>query len=271
MADYWLAPALEQFRTELNAIYPNRDKRSDGWIGDKYHAGSKSDHNPSQWPTAWKGVVRAFDADNDLGPNVTGKTLWDHLVPMLGKHPALGSGAYLIYNGRIISTDRLNEGARKYSGKNPHTGHIHISVGTSAAGYNSEASWGLAEGDDDMPSADEVAQAIMNYGVAREGGQTGGTSLASTLAWLDANIVALHAAINAVPANVLDAPVERAGDESLTSLRSIAAWSDANIVATNELIKAIATAPVDVDALAEKLRVTLGDDVARSLAARLED
>ena len=143
MADYWLAPSLEQFRAEINALYPDRDKRSDGWIGDKYHAGGKSDHNPSQWPPAWKGVVRAFDVDNDLAVGKNAQSLATYLAGLLGRHPALMSGAYLIYNGRIISTDRLREGWRKYSGKNPHTGHIHISVSSSPAGYNSRASWGL--------------------------------------------------------------------------------------------------------------------------------
>jgi len=146
---YWLAPALETLRDEINSLAPNRDRRSDGWIGDKRHAGSKSDHNPSNWPGSWTGVVRAFDFDNDLGNGRDGSTLWDALVPMLGRHAALGSGAYLIYRSRIISTDRLDEGARRYSGTNPHDGHIHVSVGTSAAAYNSTAPWGVME--DDMP------------------------------------------------------------------------------------------------------------------------
>lgn len=152
MAGYWLCPSLEQFRAELNALYPNRDKRSDGWIGDKYHAASDSDHNPLGWrgnPKKWEGPVLAYDADNDLAVGVNAQPLADYLASQLGKHPALMSGAYLIYNGRIISTDRLAEGWRPYYGKNPHTGHIHISVGRSAAAYNSTAPWGL-DGDDDM-------------------------------------------------------------------------------------------------------------------------
>lgn len=160
MADYWLATSLEILRAELNTLYPTRDKRSDGWIGDKYHAGGKSDHNPSQWPPRWAGVVRAFDVDNDLGPGANGQTLVNHLVPMMGKHPALMAGAYLIYNGRIISTDRLREGWRKYSGKNPHTGHVHISVSYAESGYNSIVSWGLGT----VPAGTARSTHHLNYG-----------------------------------------------------------------------------------------------------------
>lgn len=140
---YWLAPALVALRNEVNALWPGRDKTSDGWIGDKRHADSKSDHNPAQWPGAWAGVVRALDLDNDLGPGANGRTLWDALAQQLGKHPALGRGAYLIYDRRIISTDRLREGTRPYTGVNPHTGHIHVSVGTSPDAYNSTVPWGI--------------------------------------------------------------------------------------------------------------------------------
>jgi hypothetical protein len=145
MADYWLAPSLVVLGEEINAAHPGRDKRSDGWIGDKRHAGTKSDHNPSRWPPLWAGVVRARDFDNDLAVGRNAQALVDYLASQLGKHPALGSGAYLIYNNRIISTDRLAEGWRPYSGTNPHEGHFHLSVGRSAAAYNSTAPWGITQ------------------------------------------------------------------------------------------------------------------------------
>lgn len=151
MAAFWLAPSLEIFRAELNELFPDRDKRSDGWIGDKKHAGGKSDHNPSNHPGSWSGVVRAFDADNDIAANFNGQSLVNLLVPLMGVHPALGSGAYLIYNRKILSTDRLAEGWRPYSGVNPHTGHVHISVAKSATGYNSIQPWfGIITGDENV-------------------------------------------------------------------------------------------------------------------------
>jgi hypothetical protein len=35
-----------RLRDQIDRRWPNRDKRSDGWIGDSDHAARKSDHNP---------------------------------------------------------------------------------------------------------------------------------------------------------------------------------------------------------------------------------
>ena len=56
----YLAPSLVQLRNEINRRWPNRDKTSDGWIGDPAHQATKSDHNPDS-----KGCVHALDIDKD--------------------------------------------------------------------------------------------------------------------------------------------------------------------------------------------------------------
>ena len=61
---YYLAPSLAALRSEVDARWPNRDKASDGWIGDPAHSARVSDHNPD-WSSTPPGVVRALDIDID--------------------------------------------------------------------------------------------------------------------------------------------------------------------------------------------------------------
>lgn len=51
-------------RDQVNARWPKRDKRSDGWIGDSAHAarGNASFHNPDK-----RGLVFAIDIDENFG------------------------------------------------------------------------------------------------------------------------------------------------------------------------------------------------------------
>lgn len=135
---YYRAKSLTTLLNEVNARAPKRDKASDGWIGDASHAAAKSDHNPDY---NRGGVVRAMDIDHDPANGCDAGVLANQIAKMLGKHPALGSGAYVIYNRRIVSTDRLKEGWRLYFGVNAHKAHVHVSVGQ--RGYDSTEKWGV--------------------------------------------------------------------------------------------------------------------------------
>lgn len=68
MADYFLCAAGKTLFEQVNAEFPNRDKASDGWIGDPSHAAAISDHNPC-WSCSGprRGVVRAIDIDASFG------------------------------------------------------------------------------------------------------------------------------------------------------------------------------------------------------------
>lgn len=115
---YFLAGALVSLRAQINKRWPDRDKGSDGWIGDASHSARKSDHNPDY---ASGGIVRALDVDKD-GINV------DTLVSAAINDPRT---AYVIWNRRIWIR---GYGWEKYTGINPHTHHVHISIRhTSAA------------------------------------------------------------------------------------------------------------------------------------------
>lgn len=149
-----VARSLDTLLAELNAAAPGRSKVSDGSIGDAAHASRSSDHNP--WVTlAGVGIVRARDFTHDPGGGLDCNDLADYLVRLIGVHPALTSGAYVIWNRRILSFDRRAEGWRTYTGSNPHDHHLHLSVALSVSGYDSTAPWGWPPLEDDMFSDED--------------------------------------------------------------------------------------------------------------------
>lgn len=127
MAKYYLAPSLVDLRNEINSLWPKRDKKSDGWIGDPSHQARVSDHNPDYKSG---GVVRAIDVDAD-GIDV------NKLMSILKKDSRVN---YFIYNHKIYG--RTQFAARAYKGSNPHTKHIHVSIRHTKAAEKS-GSWGL--------------------------------------------------------------------------------------------------------------------------------
>lgn len=115
-----LARSLEKLRSQINAIYPNRLKLSDGSIGNDEHAARKSDHNADP-----DGTVDAIDVTHDPVNGVDIAKLAEVLIA--GKDRRI---SYVIANGEIIAGNGGPEPwkRRKYTGKNRHTKHIHISV-----------------------------------------------------------------------------------------------------------------------------------------------
>lgn len=144
-----LAESLIQLRNEVNAAAPGRSKASDGTIGDTSHGASNSDHNPNS-----SGVVCAFDITHDPSRGAD-CAKWAEQI-RLRNHPAW---KYTIFNGRIISKGRYGEGWRRYGGSNPHSSHMHVSVGVGSDGnstgqYDDRSPWGISDGEDDMPLND---------------------------------------------------------------------------------------------------------------------
>lgn len=133
MTSYFLAPALEQLRNEVNSRFPERDKTSDGWIGDASHAARPSDHNPCWACTGkYEGIVRAIDIDiddNDPKQDLRRKLL----------NAAIGDPRvwYVISNGVIYSATYGFQ-ARHYDGSNPHDHHVHISLKSGVGEFNTE-------------------------------------------------------------------------------------------------------------------------------------
>jgi hypothetical protein len=117
-----LCKAGQQLRLQVDDSYPDRDRTSDGWIGDARHQTRPSDHVPDS-----AGIVRAIDIDRDL----SGKTKPD-LMPDLADQIRLCAKrgdkriAYVIFNGKISSARSLWRW-RAYKGINPHVKHCHVS------------------------------------------------------------------------------------------------------------------------------------------------
>lgn len=157
------AHSLDVLLAEVNAAHGRRSKVSDGGLGDPAHAARVSDHNPNR-----EGVWRARDfTDDEVDDNHDGRDddmldcdeLARRLVAMYHAehvHPAMRSGAYTIWKGRIYSYDRRGEGWRPYRGPNMHNHHLHQSVATAASGYDSTLPWGVFNEEDDMANSDEI-------------------------------------------------------------------------------------------------------------------
>ena len=118
-----LSRSAIQLREQIDDAFPDRDRTSDGWLGDARHSTRKSDHNPDA-----DGWVRAIDIDRDLH----GKGRKPDVMPDLADQIRLAgkSGdkriAYVIFNGKIASP-RKAWAWRPYDGINKHNHHAHIS------------------------------------------------------------------------------------------------------------------------------------------------
>lgn len=114
-----LCKAGQQLREQIDDAFPDRDRASDGWLGDAKHAARKSDHNPTV-----EGIVRAIDIDADLKSHKSEAfDLADQLRLLARSDKRI---SYIIFNSKIASW-RMNYKWRVYRGINPHKKHIHIS------------------------------------------------------------------------------------------------------------------------------------------------
>ena len=119
---YKLCKAGQQLRLQVDDSYPDRDRTSDGWIGDTRHQARPSDHNPDA-----NGICRAVDLDRDLS-GASKPDLMPDLADQIRICAKRGDKriAYIIFNGRIASP-RSFWRWRAYKGINPHVKHCHVS------------------------------------------------------------------------------------------------------------------------------------------------
>jgi len=128
-----LVAAGVRLRNQVNWAFPKRDKRSDGWIGDRAHAARKSDHNPDR-----DGWVHALDIDADFLGIKGGKEgrelaeLFANQLIAYARRQAPGSHRlkYVVFNNRIASGTYANQFWTWRKGNWGHTQHIHVSFTT---------------------------------------------------------------------------------------------------------------------------------------------
>lgn len=135
-----IAKSLVVLRNQINSAYPNRSTLSDGTIGDQAHSQVASDHNPNGY-----GVVCAMDITHSPQTGFDAHALANNLVAH--RHPNL---KYVISNSRIAGA-WTGWQWRQYNGVNPHSKHIHVSVGVGQDGqsdpgtYDDESSWAVGQ------------------------------------------------------------------------------------------------------------------------------
>lgn len=135
---YWrLSLAAERLRNEINTMWPHRDKKSDGSIGDFSHSQRASDHNPDK-----NGWVRAIDVDEDLnGVDGSDPIIANKLAAAIVEIAKTDDRIkYVIFERQIWSKTSKWQ-ARPYSGENAHLHHIHISF--NAVGDTDGSPFGL--------------------------------------------------------------------------------------------------------------------------------
>lgn len=145
-----VAGSLVALHDAVDIHWPNRDHSSDGIVGDARHQaengpegpGSGSDHN------AWlNNTYRAEDFtathrrdDGTIVHGIDGPWFAEQLR-VLGHYgdPRLVGGGYVIWDGQITSPDFTHW--QHYTGSDPHTSHVHVSVTRHAPQYEYGGLW----------------------------------------------------------------------------------------------------------------------------------
>jgi hypothetical protein len=122
VTSWYPAPCLLTLREELDERYPDRDRASDGMIGDPSHASRDSQHNPD-WASIPPGCVRAYDVDSNGPLGVTTPLVRDVLEATIGD-PRVW---YVIWAGKIASRSH-GWVWRVYTGASMHLEHVHLSL-----------------------------------------------------------------------------------------------------------------------------------------------
>ncbi|GAA2681663.1 hypothetical protein [Actinoplanes palleronii] len=173
MNDPFLVPCLVTLRSEFNAVAPGRDKGADGWIGNRAHALSSSDHNPDETGRTpysdadFVDEVHAVDIDGD-GPWPDGRGgqaggWFDRTIRAIAAQErreflsttVFGRLQNIIWRGQIISRSWGWSEWHDYDGPSDHFDHAHFSARYTSAQEADTRPWGVLE--DDVTEAELIA------------------------------------------------------------------------------------------------------------------
>jgi hypothetical protein len=120
-----LVAAGVTLRDQINKRWPNRDKSSDGWIGDTAHQSRPSDHNPEA-----DGFVHALDIDKD---GIDADALADQLIALARSGKDGGRLKNIVFKGRVASGTYANRyWIWREDSDLGHYHHIHVSFNEAA-------------------------------------------------------------------------------------------------------------------------------------------
>lgn len=137
MVAWRVAKSLNKLLGQINTMAPNRNKESDGSIGDAAHASTASDHNP--WvddPQSSVNVVTARDFTHDPANGADMFKISEAL--RLSRDPRI---KYVIFHDRVFSSVNQPWVWRPYSGSNNHRHHMHGSVVPDYPLYDDVQDW----------------------------------------------------------------------------------------------------------------------------------
>ena len=136
------APVCKAALAQATRMAPSRSTVSDGICGDEAHAARTSDHNPGG-----AGYCHAVDITHDPSAGLDAREVYEsiRLAALQGRERRV---TYIITHGRIASA-RYGWTDRPYSGSNPHTSHIHISIRDDRGALEDTTDLPMGEDDED--------------------------------------------------------------------------------------------------------------------------